>query len=72
MQLTDELERAKEDLHDINEFLTNQLKGSALKVAGLEARVKELESKLLVQDKAHQAGLCFCYASVVLQALAGI
>ena len=54
-QLGEEAERAKSDLHDINEFLTNQLKGSALKAAGLEARVKELESKLFLQDKAQQA-----------------
>ena len=55
-QLSDENERCKSDLHDINEFLTNQLKGSALKVASLEARVRELESRLFTQDKSHQVG----------------
>ena len=53
-RLTDELERAKTDMQDINEFLTNQLKGSALKIAGLETRSKELETKLSFQEKAHQ------------------
>ena len=54
--LSAQAEQAKADLHDINEFLTNQVKTSAAKAASLQATVQELEAKLAADDQAHQVG----------------
>ncbi|KAK9817802.1 hypothetical protein WJX72_002415 [[Myrmecia] bisecta] len=53
VKLTDELEEQKDNLRDINEFLTNELKARSLAGAALEQRITELEKELAtVKSKA--------------------
>ena len=46
VRLADELEANRVNLHDINEFLTNELKARALAGAALEQRVAALEREV--------------------------
>ncbi len=46
VKLADELENNRLNLHDINEFLTNELKARALAGAALEQKVAALEREL--------------------------
>jgi len=46
LRLTQELDKSKANLKDINEFLTNELKARALTTAALEHQRKELTQEL--------------------------
>ena len=52
-KLTAESAHSKADLHDINEYLCNQLKATALTNATLSSRIDDLEHRLLETSRAH-------------------
>ena len=52
-KLTAETAHSKADLHDINEYLCNQLKATALTNATLSSRIDDLEQRMLESSRAH-------------------
>ena len=56
-KLTAESAHSKADLHDINEYLCNQLKATALTNATLSSRIDDLEHRLLESSRAHTVRL---------------
>ena len=71
-KLTAESAHSKADLHDINEYLCNQLKATALTNATLSSRIDDLEHRLLETSRAHAVSMtsCNCQQEIRIATLA--
>lgn len=62
LRLNEELEAQKQNLKDINEFLTNELKARTLTASALEQKLNELQAAFETAKKNHEVrlrALCF-------------